>query len=140
MFEHMAEYIDKLDAEAEDRLLTTKLVPEEIRAENGTAGCIVGVATGAFEVEDFSDRLQTFMYHRMGIDPATQSWHLVNEFNNACRADPIATAEFIRNRILENKAARELAETSREKKLRAIPNMGTNVPNRVRNISVGNDL
>ena len=62
MLELVAEYIDKLDTAAEDRLLTTKLVPNHARSEDGTAGCIVGVATGAFRIEDQSARWQVFSF------------------------------------------------------------------------------
>ena len=106
MLELVAEYIDRIDTAAEDRLLTTKLVPYEVTAQNGTAGCLVGVASGAFaETKDgicLGD--SRWWPGIMGI-----SQGLFAEFNSACESDPVATAEFIRNRILENRAGKELA-------------------------------
>jgi len=97
MLEFTAKYIDTLNIAAEDRLLTTKLVPNEISAENEKAGCIVGVATGAFRM-DQSKRLNVF------LSDANGHLGVIGEFNHACTIDPIGTAEFIRNRILENRA------------------------------------
>jgi len=99
MLELVAEYVDKLDTAAEDRLLTTKLVPNEISAENGTAGCLVGVATGSFN--DYSSKWWPEV-----MDSNDLSHDLFTEFNAACENDPIATADFIRNRILENRFAK----------------------------------
>ena len=101
MLELVAEYVDRLDTAAEDRLLTTKLVPSEITAENGTAGCIIGVATGAFKFP-YGDSRQ----HRLFFEEASCRGRLIGEFNHACKVDPIGTTEFIRNRILENRFAK----------------------------------
>ena len=104
MLELVAEYIDRLDTAAEDRLLTTKLVPYEVSAENGTAGCVVGVASGSFREAGIEAGESRWWPAVMGT-----SSEIFEEFNTACAKDPVATAEFIRNRILENRAGKELA-------------------------------
>jgi len=108
MLELVAEYIDRIDRAAEDRLLTTKLVPYKVSAENGTAGCLVGVATGAFVSETWGggDTRWWPGVMRLGME-------LFTEFNSAYASDPVTTAEFIRNRILENRASKELAEVKK---------------------------
>lgn len=99
MLELVAEYIDKLDTAAEDRLLTTKLVPYQLSAENGTAGCLTGVATGAFKDRAAVDKRWWTPAMGLGID-------VILQFNNACASNPVKTTEFIRNRILENRFAK----------------------------------
>lgn len=106
-------YIKNLDTEAQDRLLTTKLMAYDLW--NGEAGCLVGVARGYGDgqrrTEIVMEDLALWDGSLVGPNPDHPfgDWayyaRLPVVFNRLFSADPVGTTAAIRNYILELRAS-----------------------------------